>query len=106
MKADLTALAIRWLLAFFLFSLVALFLYLSGAAQSFLEQTLAELFLFVRWSSWIGLILSWLLLVPLTRKRLRRLSAAVALGAGFTVLFAFVLFWASWVYPGSGAVPW
>ena len=106
MKADKTALALRLTLAWLLISLVVLFLYLVGTAQSFLEPTQDFLFRAVRWLSWLGLLACCCLLVPLTRKNRRRLAVALILAAGFASLFAFVLVWGSWVYPESGRLPW
>lgn len=107
MKIDYGALVLRCVIAWFLFSLTVLFLYLAGAGQSFLETTLAGLFRFVRWLSWLGVLATWLVLVPLTPKRLkRRMAAALCLGVGFSSLFVFVLVWGSWVYPEAGRLGW
>lgn len=106
MRIDLLALALRWVASWFLLSLVILFLYLVGASQSFLEQTQVDLFRLVRWTSWLGLLGTWVLLVPLCRQRLKRVAAAVILGLGFAALFAFVVVWGAWIYPEVGRLPW
>jgi len=102
----MTALTLRLTLAWFLISLVVLFLYLVGTAQSFLEPTQDFLFRAVRWLSWLGLLGSCCLLVPLTRRHARRLAWTAILGVGFGVMFAFVLVWGSWIYPESGRLLW
>ena len=106
MKVDLGALSLRLGLAWLLLSLTVLALFLVGSAQSFLESTLRNLFLEARWLSWAGLLVSWLLLVPLSLNRRRRLLASVALGFGFGTLFAFVAFWGAWIYPNLGNWLW
>ena len=106
MKIDPSALAIRVVLAFYVLTLVTLFLYLVGAAQSFLDQTQVELFQLVRWQTWLGLLGTWLLLVPASRRHVRRILASVSLGLGFGALFAFVLVWGSWIYPNAGSLSW
>lgn len=106
MKPDFPALALRLTLAWFLFSAVLLFLYLVGATQSFLEPIQSLMFWGVRWLSWLGILSSWFLLVPLNRKKGRRMVSAVLLGFGFSALFAFVLAWGAWIYPEAGRMPW
>lgn|GEM_PF-2598588 len=106
MKVDPGALTLRLALAWFLTSLVVLFLYLVGTAQSFLEPTQDVLFRGVRWLSWLGLLGSACVLAPIVRKNGRRLAWASGLALGFAVLFAFVLVWGSWIYPNSGRLPW
>lgn len=106
MRIDVTALGLRLAVAGFLLTLVVLFLYLAGAAQSFLESTQLLLFRTVRWLSWGGLLVTWLLLVPMTRKKGRRLVSSLVLGLGFGALFSFVLVWGSWIYPDSGIFRW
>lgn len=106
MRVDRAALALRLTLAWFLLTVVVLFLYLTGTAQSFLEPTQSTLFRAVRWLSWLGLLASWLLLFPLTRRRKKRLLWSGLLGLGFAVVFAFVLVWGAWIYPEAGKLPW
>jgi len=106
LKVDPGALTLRLVLAWFLVSLVVLFLYLVGTAQSFLEPTQDVLFRAVRWLSWLGLLGSGFVLVPLVRKSGPRLGWAAVLALGFAALFAFVLVWGSWIYPSSGRLPW
>lgn len=105
MKPDFRGQILRWTTAWFLFGLVLLFLYLVGTAQSFLEPDLATLFSLVKWSAWTGTLASWLVVAPLVWRTSRWVSALV-LGLGFTLVFAFVLFWGSWVYPDAGILPW
>jgi len=106
LRVDLAALALRLTLAWLIFSIAVLYLYLVGAAQSFLEPTQNLLFRGVRWLSWIGFLGSWFLLVPLTRKQGKRVAASLLLGLGCAILFAFVLVWGAWIYPDSGRLPW
>ena len=106
MRVDFSALALRLGLAWFLFSCIVLLVYLFGAAQSFLETTLRDLFVTVHWLSWGGLLTSWLLLLPLARFRVKRVVLAFFLGVGFLCLFLFIVLWGSWIYPGIGSRPW
>jgi len=95
---------LRWTTAWFLLGLVLLFLYLVGTAQSFLEPVLATLFALVKWSAWMGLLGTWVLVVPLVW-RTPRAGPALLLGLSFLGVFVFVLVWGSWVYPNSGLLP-
>lgn len=106
MRPDLSALALRLGLAWLLFALTVLALFLVGAAQSFLEPVQRNLFLGLRWLSWTGFLVSLLVLVPLGRKRAARRLAAAGLGLGFALLFAFSLVWGAWIYPDAGLPPW
>lgn len=101
MKLDLPGLALRWAAAWFLLSLTSLFLYLVGTAQNFLDSTLADGFLLVRWLTWVGFLANWLLLVPGLRKT-KQLAASVFLGVAHTGLLGVVVFWGAWIYPGVG----
>jgi hypothetical protein len=105
LKADPLALGLRLGTALFLWTLIVAALYLIGAAQSFYEATLLNLFLLLRWLAWAGMAISWLVLAPWAR-RLRRTVAAVVLGIGFGLVFVFVLLWGAWVYPQAGAFLW
>jgi len=106
LKADFAPLALRLTLAYFLFSLTLLFLYLVGASQNFLEPVQSLMFRGVRWLSWLGVLCSWFLLVPLNRRHGRQIVSSVFLGTGFLAIFGFVLAWGAWIYPESGRLPW
>jgi len=101
LKVDVRALVLRLTSALFLFSMTLWFLYLVGAAQGFLESTQLFLFQAVRWSSWVGLLGCWFVLVPWNR-RSPRLVASLILGLVFGLLFGVVLVWGSWIYPKVG----
>lgn len=106
MRVDSVALALRLGVSLFLFSAIVAVLYLVGAAQSFAEETLRNLFEALRWLTWGGLLLSWLAILPAARKKGHRVLAALVLGVGFSALFLFVLVWGVWVYPDAGALVW
>jgi hypothetical protein len=106
LKAKLMALSLRLGFAWFLLSMTVLSLFLVGAAQSFLDSTLKNLFFEVRLLSWCGLLGSGLFLVPFCWNQGRRLLAALAMALGFALLFSFVLYWGVWIYPDAGNWPW
>lgn len=105
MRPDLRGLVLRWATAWFLFTLVLLFVYLVGTAQSFLERVLATLFLAVKWSTWAGTLAVLFFVLPLVSGP-RRVLLGLLLGLGFVVVLGFVLAWGSWVYPDARVALW
>lgn len=106
MSKDLAGLSLRLAAAGLLFGVVAVALLLLGSAQSFLDGTLKGLFVFARLLTWVGLLASWTLVLPLCRRRLGRVVAAVLVGVGHGALFGVLLVWGSWIYPGLGLWAW
>jgi len=98
--------SLRVVLAWFLLSGIVFCLLLVGAAQSFLDSTLKNLFVEVRWLCWGGGLGTWLFLVPFSWVQRNKRLASVTLGLGFTILFSLVLYWGAWIYPEAGNGPW
>jgi len=94
------------MLAWFLLSVTVLFLYFVGTSESFLEPVQRALFHGVKVLSWVGVLGSWLVLVPLNQHRRSRWISALVLGVGFFAEFVLILVWGSWVYPSEGTTLW
>jgi len=106
LKADWSALAVRWAAAWFLLCVVLVFLAGAGAAQSFLDSTQEALYRGARLLAWAGLGLSAFVVLPLSWGHRARRAVAAAETAAFAVLSGVVLVWGAWLHPGAGGTLW